>query len=138
MPLTGSNDYNRGYEVFRSQVFEESGRPDLKEGIYLGDDLPPSHPYVISKKFNCGPNQYPETISDPAEFKTVVDTYFHTILSMAKDILRALALTLDLPEDWFAGFTTGGVGTLRMLHYPSQPVDADALERGIGAHTDFG
>lgn len=132
------NDYNRGYEVLRSQIFEEGGPPDLKEGIYLGEDLPLDHPYVKGKKFNCGPNLYPGTIDDPEGFKMVVDTYFQTLLGVAKDILRALSLTLDLPEDWFDGFTNGGIAILRMLHYPPQTADSDALERGIGAHTDFG
>merc|ERR1712098_94609 len=48
-------------------------------------------------------------------------------------------MTLDLKEDYFKGFTTGAVATLRYLHYPPQPADSDEkLSRGIGAHTDFG
>jgi isopenicillin N synthase-like dioxygenase len=53
--------------------------------------------------------------------------------------MRVLALSLDLKEDYFSTFLDGAVATMRLLHYPSQPKDADEkLTRGIGAHTDFG
>jgi isopenicillin N synthase-like dioxygenase len=51
--------------------------------------------------------------------------------------MGALALGLDLPEDYFTKFTTGGIGTLRFIHYPPQAV-TDPNARGIGAHRDFG
>lgn len=61
------------------------------------------------------------------------------MVALAKDILKVLALTLDLEENWFDEFTEGAVATMRLLHYPSQPPDSpQKLTRGIGAHTDFG
>lgn len=63
-------------------------------------------------------------------------THMHTL---AREVLSVIALTLDLPEDYFQPFTTGAVATLRYLHYPPQPPTSDEkLTRGIGAHTDFG
>lgn len=65
--------------------------------------------------------------------------YYHAVMDLSKDILRILAMTLDLEEEYFAPLADGGVANMRYLHYPAQEKDSDErLERGIGAHTDFG
>jgi len=134
-----TNNYNRGYEVLRSQMLEEGTNPELKEGVYIGEDLPMDHPYVVQKKLNSGPNLWPEAIGNVEEMKKTTMEYYHTLLSLANDMFKLLALTLGLPEDYFSAYTSGAVATLRLLHYPPQEADStDKLTRGIGAHTDFG
>lgn len=137
------NTWNRGYELLGSQILEPGTSPDLKEGFYIGEDLPTTHPYFIQKKLNSGPNVYPTTLSPSpitvSEFKETTTSYYNIVVSLAKDILKVLALILDLDENWFDGFTTDAVATMRLLHYPPQQKDSDEkLARGIGAHTDFG
>jgi isopenicillin N synthase-like dioxygenase len=135
-----NNTWNRGYEMLRSQILEEGTQPELKEGFYIGADLPTSHPYFVNKKLNSGPNQWPEGLGQSLDtFKSSTMDYYNSTLSLASDLLRVIALSLDLKEDFFAEFADGAVATMRLLHYPSQPKDADEkLTRGIGAHTDFG
>lgn len=133
--------YNRGYEFIGSQIFEAGGPPDLKEGFLLGRNLPPQHPLVLAKKFNCGPNVYPlaeHGIPDADGFKQTTDEYWTAVYGLACDLLRAIALTLGVDEEYFDGFSNDSVTTLRLLHYPVQPEGSDPLQRGIGAHTDFG
>ncbi|KAK6077943.1 2OG-Fe(II)oxygenase superfamily protein [Seiridium cupressi] len=103
-------------------------------------DLPATHPYFINKKLNSGPNQWPEGLgSDLGSFKTGTMDYYNSTFNLASDLLRVIALSLDLEENFFAQFADGAVATMRLLHYPSQPKDAEEkLTRGIGAHTDFG
>ncbi|KAK2810573.1 hypothetical protein FQN50_002830 [Emmonsiellopsis sp. PD_5] len=138
-PTPDKTTWNRGYELLRSQMLEPNTSPELKEGLYIGEDLPTSHPYFINKKLNSGPNQWPEDIADLAEFKQTSMDYYHAVFEQAKDILRVLALTLGLDEGFFDSFTEGAVATMRFLHYPPQPADGEeTLNRGIGAHTDFG
>lgn len=73
------------------------------------------------------------------KFKQTSMAYYSIVCSLARDILGVIALTLDLPETYFNEFTKDAVATMRLLHYPPQPADADEkLSRGIGAHTDFG
>lgn len=135
-----NNTWNRGYEMLRSQILEEGTQPELKEGFYIGADLPTTHPYFVNKKLNSGPNQWPEGLGSGLDtFKSSTMDYYNSTLSLASDLLRVIALSLDLEENFFAQFQEGAVATMRLLHYPSQPKDADdKLTRGIGAHTDFG
>ncbi|KAJ6517044.1 Clavaminate synthase-like protein [Mycena vulgaris] len=56
------------------------------------------------------------------------------------DIMRALAVGFDLPEEYFLKVHTAPDNLLRLLHYPSVPVEAlhtDKIAR-IGEHSDFG
>ncbi|KAL5114708.1 hypothetical protein ACEQ8H_007377 [Pleosporales sp. CAS-2024a] len=136
-----TNTWNRGYELMRSQILEEGTLPELKEGYYIGEEISRDHPYFVNKKLNSGPNMWPsaEMMPDVADFKATALDYYAQVVNLAKDILKVLALTLDLEESWFDEYASDAVATMRLLHYPSQPPDSPAkLTRGIGAHTDFG
>ncbi|OOO06120.1 2OG-Fe(II) oxygenase [Aspergillus oryzae] len=134
----GLNGDNRGYEGFRAQNFEKRGKGDLKEGFYLGKDLPLDDPQVVTRKFDKGPNKYPLEVDEPAKFRAVMDEYHEAMTSLAMGILRMLALTLELEESAFDAFCEHPIAILRLLHYPPQDPDSSDIERGIGAHTDFG
>ncbi|KAL1604009.1 hypothetical protein SLS60_005601 [Paraconiothyrium brasiliense] len=136
-----SNTWNRGYELLKSQILEEGTLPELKEGLYIGDEISKSHPYFVNKKLNSGPNMWPSAtvLPDVEDFQKTALAYYYKVVDLAKDILKVLAQTLDLDESYFDEFTEGAVATMRLLHYPSQPPDSpQKLTRGIGAHTDFG
>ncbi|KAK0385409.1 hypothetical protein NLU13_7885 [Sarocladium strictum] len=135
-----NNSWNRGYEMLRSQILEEGTEPELKEGFYIGAEIPETHPYFLEKKLNSGPNQWPAALGDdlPA-FRSATMDYYNSALALAGDLMRAIALSLDLDEFYFEKFLDGAVATMRLLHYPPQPADCDDKKtRGIGAHTDFG
>jgi isopenicillin N synthase-like dioxygenase len=105
----------------------------LKEGFYLGRHLASDHPAVVGEKFNMGPNQYPDSLGDPEKFRTVVDEYHSAMTGLARKVLKVLALTLGLEEDWFEEFAAGQepMAVLRLLHYPAQePSSEGALEKG--------
>ncbi|RAR06477.1 hyoscyamine 6-dioxygenase [Stemphylium lycopersici] len=136
-----TNTWNRGYELLKSQILEEGTSPELKEGYYIGDEISKTHPYFLNKKLNSGPNMWPSptTLPDVEDFKATSLKYYALVVQLAKEILKVLALTLDLPDTYFDAYATDAVATMRLLHYPSQPPDSPAkLTRGIGAHTDFG
>ncbi|OAA60286.1 Oxoglutarate/iron-dependent oxygenase [Niveomyces insectorum RCEF 264] len=135
-----NNTWNRGYELMRSQILEVGTQPDLKEGFYIGDEIPTTHPYFVNKKLNSGPNQWPEALGDDlTAFQAANLAYYRATFRLAADVLKAIALSLNLEENFFAPFMDGAVATMRLLHYPVQePDDDEKLIRGIGAHTDFG
>ncbi len=126
---------NRGYEPLAAQTLEPGAPPDQKESYYIGVDLPEDDPRVVAGKFNHGPNQWP---LQPESFKPAAEAYFTHMLAFGEKLMQGMALSLDLPRDYFSGFTTDPMGTLRLLHYPPQRANAAPDEKGCGAHTDFG
>ncbi|KAH6886308.1 hypothetical protein B0T10DRAFT_607996 [Thelonectria olida] len=89
-----NNTWNRGYEMLRSQILEEGTQPELKEGFYIGAEIPESHPYFINKKLNSGPNQWPEGLGDELEtFRNSSMKYYNSTLQLAGDHTWAFELT---------------------------------------------
>lgn len=126
---------NRGYEPLAAQTLEAGAPPDQKEGYYIGVEVPADDPRVLAGKFNHGPNQWPEGLPG---FRPAAERYFALMTAFGTRLMQAMALSLDLPRDWFAGYTTDPMCTLRLLHYPPQRANAAPDEKGCGAHTDFG
>lgn len=120
-------------------MLEAGTGPELKEGLYIGEEILEDHPYYVQKKLNSGPNQWPQTIADKEEFQKTTMEYYHAVYGLAKDVLSVIALTLGVDATFFKPLTDEAVATMCYLHYPAQPKDQDEkLNRGIGAQTDFG
>ena len=125
----------RGYEIMSGQRLEATAQPDLKEGFVMGTDLPETDPRVMAGWPQHGSNQWPRGMD---EWKKRVEAYHAAMTSLARRIMSALALSLDMPETYFDAAFQDSIATLRLLHYPPQPADAGVDARGAGAHTDWG
>jgi isopenicillin N synthase-like dioxygenase len=108
---------------------------DLKEGIKIGQDLPPDHPLVAAGTPLHGPNQWPR---DLPGFRETMEAYFAALSDLGRQMLAALALALEMPEDTFARYLDLPMATLGPLHYPPQTGTITEERLGAGAHTDFG
>jgi isopenicillin N synthase-like dioxygenase len=117
------------------QRLEAGAQFDRKEGFMLGSDLPPEDPRVLAGWPQHGANQWPAGMP---EWRDTIEGCHAKLLTLARTIMRGLALSLDVAEDYFEDFARDPIASLRLLHYPPQPSDAGNDARGAGAHTDWG
>jgi isopenicillin N synthase-like dioxygenase len=121
----------RGY--FRVGDELTSGKPDQKEGLYFGAELPSDHPLVRVGTPLHGPNLFP---TEPAALRATVLAYMAALTRLCHRLMAGLALSLDLEESYFADRYTGDPLTLfRIFNYPPPP---DPGDWGVGEHTDYG
>ena len=121
----------RGY--FRVGDELTSGKPDQKEGLYFGTELPADHPLVLAGTPLHGPNLFP---AEPAGLRETVLEYMAALTRLGHRLMAGLALSLELEESWFADRYTGEPLTLfRIFNYPPP---ADPALWGVGEHTDYG
>jgi isopenicillin N synthase-like dioxygenase len=114
-----------------------SGVPDRKEGIYFGSEHPLDHPRVLAGVALHGRNQFP----DGSELLTAVRGWLDALRPVADAVMRAIALGLGLPAEWFEQHLTGDPTILfRIFHYPPEPpgVVSATQQWGVGEHTDYG
>lgn len=117
----------RGYVGKGKETAKGHSRPDLKEFYHVGQPEAEEGMYK-----NIFPAEVPE-------FEKYTTEVYRTFENTGKTLLRAIALYLDLPEDYFENKVKGGDSILRALHY--FPIEnPDALPEGAvraAAHGDI-
>jgi isopenicillin N synthase-like dioxygenase len=103
--------------------------------------LDPTKPTDVKERFRAPsdadlPSGYwPERLPD---FRAAVSAYHQAGLSVLRQLMRGVALSLGLPEDYFDAAHGPSNGAVLLLHYPPivEPLMPGQLRSG--AHTDFG
>ena len=138
-PLTAKQEIAmcRGGRAWRGyfRVGEEltSGKPDHKEGLYFGQERPPTDALVAAGTPLHGQNLFPE---HPSGLRDTVLEYMDAMTRLAHRIMVAIALGLGLDQDYFAEHGTRDPLTLfRIFNYPPPAADD---HWGVGEHTDYG
>ena len=125
----------RGYFPVGQEL--TSGKPDRKEGIYFGAELPPDHPLVTDGTPLHGPNLFPENL--PA-FRSVVLTYLDEMTRLGQTLMSGIALSLGLDGSYFFDrYTADPLVLFRIFNYPPEPTAGSPEPSwGVGEHTDYG
>jgi isopenicillin N synthase-like dioxygenase len=119
----------RGYTPFGIETAKDSKYPDLKEFFHIGRELPAGSSYADVMP----PNVWPEEV---ANFQKHGYGLYQALDNLGTRVLQALALHIDLPQDFFADKTNNGNSILRPIHYP--PITApDIPNVRAGAHEDI-
>ncbi len=110
-----------------------SGKPDIKEGIYFGEELGPSDPRVRAGLPLHGANLFPAAIP---ELKTSVTAFMDQAERSAHAIMEGIALSLGLEAQYFRqAYTANPTMLFRIFHYPASQAGEGW---GVGEHTDYG
>jgi isopenicillin N synthase-like dioxygenase len=115
-----------------------SGVPDLKEGLYLGTDLPADHARVKAQMPMHGANLWPEALP---ELKIAAETYMTGATRAAAALMEGFSISLGLDDDYFRdAYTNEPTVLFRIFHYPAHgPGKGDWSQSwGVGEHTDYG
>lgn len=129
-----------GYEPIGGQTLDSQdpaapkAPPDLKESFYIAMELPAEHPWAQKRIRGFGHNQWPEL----PRFKEQTLAYRAALRELGERVLALIALSLELPAEFFVPFYDMPGTTLRLLRYPPQPRAAAENQLGAGAHTDWG
>ncbi|KAJ3822517.1 hypothetical protein F5878DRAFT_629272 [Lentinula raphanica] len=130
---------NRGYvQIGRERVTQSADAaeilalrekaPDFKESMEIGRDWDSEWK-----------NQWPQESDAPGFKRTMLD-FFQTCHDLHVEMMRSVALGLDLSEDFFDRKVDKQCHNLRLLSYP--PIKSSLLEMEgqarAGAHSDYG
>ena len=119
----------RGYVSFGKESAKGSKHGDLKEYWHYGQ-------YLTKKeiiKYNYFPNI---TVNELPEFNNVGKEAYKALEKTAKYVLRALALYLEIDENYFDNYIKNGNSILRPIHYPPITKDPKDAVRAA-AHGDI-
>ena len=124
----------RGYFPLGGEL--TSGRPDWKEGLYLGTERADDDPLVQAGTPVHGRNLFP----DLPGFAATVLAYMAAVTALGHRLMEGIALSLELPADYFARrYTADPLILFRLFNYPTQPVPEGLdVAWGVGEHTDYG
>jgi isopenicillin N synthase-like dioxygenase len=118
LPVSAKSSYRldglagqRGYTSFGTEHAKQSQVADLKEFYQFGQ-------YVEGQVAN--PDEYPPNVftDEVPAFSNLAKDLYKAFESSGGHLLRAIALHLDLPEDYFDQHIHNGNSILRSIHYP--------------------
>ena len=120
----------RGYTPFGTERAKDAAVHDLKEFWHVGRSLPDGHPFGEYMPANVWPTEV-------TEFRETFETLYSAFETAGGRVLEAVALHLDLPQDYFADTVRDGNSVMRLLHYPPLTgADAEGAIRAA-AHGDI-
>lgn len=107
----------RGYISKNRESAKGKKVPDLKEFYHVGQTVTDGDPIKDTYPNNIWP-------SEIAEFEETCQKVYSTFEETGRNLLRAIALYLDLEENYFDNKIHNGNSVLRLLHYyPLENVD---------------
>ncbi|MFN3924132.1 MAG: isopenicillin N synthase family dioxygenase [Pseudarthrobacter sp.] len=126
----------RGYTRMGTEVTQ--GRADAREQIDYSPERQPVTDYPEDQPFWLlqGPNLWPDE-SFP-ELRPVAMAWAELMSAVGMELLRGIAASLQLPEDYFEEPFQGSPAWMgKLVHYVGGVVEA-AGDQGVGSHADYG
>ncbi|MEZ5754554.1 MAG: 2-oxoglutarate and iron-dependent oxygenase domain-containing protein [Paracoccaceae bacterium] len=119
----------RGY----AGPFERAADPARTHDLLESFDIGPERAALEGPFF--GPNQWPLGF---LRFRRLTLAYHDRMVTLARQVLGGIALSLDLPEGFFGPMVQDPISILRLLHEPPRNARAEGDVIDIGAQRDHG
>ena len=129
------NGRHRGFLRQGGAVMRDDVKPDLKESFNWAFEVPEGSPLMRPDRPLIGPNLWPD---DMPALRRELYAYYEEVVACARDLLRAFALALDLPADFFADKFDCPMARGSAIYYPPQPPGLGTSQFGVGPHSDYG
>ena len=113
----------------------QATKPDYKEFFSIGLELPEDDPSVLAGEALRGPNNWPDFMPS---LQPALYGYYEAIGACGADLLRAVAVSLDIDEMFFVSKYMKRMQRTQMVYYPPQAPKSDADQFGVAPHTDYG
>jgi isopenicillin N synthase-like dioxygenase len=126
----------RGYTRMGTEVTQ--GRADAREQIDYSPEREPVRDYPADQPYWLlqGPNLWPDDAFP--ELKPAAMDWADLMSRVGMELLRAIAVSLELPEDYFDEPFQGTPAWMgKLVHYVGGVVEA-AGDQGVGSHADYG
>jgi isopenicillin N synthase-like dioxygenase len=107
-----NNGGQRGYTSFGKEHAKGNPNKDLKEFWHTGREIDNSDPLTLSYPPNV-------LVKEVKTFNQSTNALYLELEKLGDLILEAIALYLNLPQNYFKNFTRNGNSILRAIHYPS-------------------
>ena len=118
MPFDGKKKYEvpglagqRGYTSFGKEHAKGSDAPDLKEFFQFGQTVEDNDPVQAEYPPNV-------TVEEVADFSPTFRSAYKAFEKSGRALLQAIALYLNLDENYFEPHVHNGNSILRAIHYP--------------------
>ena len=122
--------FQRGYSPIGTENAKNKKEADLKGFWHTGRKLPPSSKY--NKTMKCTP-----PVLEIKNFDQNIFKLYEEFDKFGNELLKAIAIYLNLNEDWFQNKVNFGNSILRLLHYPAQKVTPPNGSVRAGEHEDI-
>lgn len=129
------NHRHRGFNSLGDATMYQATKPDYKEFFSIGLELPEDDPNVVAGEALRGPNNWPDFMPS---LRPALYGYYEAMGACGADLLRAIAISLDVDEHFFAQRYAKRMQRTQMVYYPPQPPQSDADQFGVAPHTDYG
>ncbi|WP_345426353.1 isopenicillin N synthase family dioxygenase [Halioxenophilus aromaticivorans] len=121
----------RGYIAFGKETAKGSNHPDLKEYWHIGPELNTAGAVYVDYPANVWPD------AQMPAFKPFFLALHQQLTEVALTLLEALALAMELPNDYFANMIHRGNSVQRLIHYPPLGQTDPGESVRAAAHADI-
>nr|WP_321170109.1 2-oxoglutarate and iron-dependent oxygenase domain-containing protein [Mastigocoleus testarum] len=117
---------NQGYVGIERERLNPNRPGDLKEAFNL-----------VESRNRVNESSIPESQNTPIHNGYILN-FYEACNQLANKVLQALALALELPENFFVDNHSNRKHTLRLLHYPPLEQKPQIGQIRAGEHSDYG